>query len=79
MGFAVWGFGPSCSPETHDIIIWWGLVGLLAPVGSTGMDLSLVWLEAPQCRCLVWFREFVGACGLCSEGAVPCMAQGPKV
>ena len=43
------------------------------------MDLSLVWPEDLQCKCLVWFREFVGACGLCSEGAVPCMAQGPKV
>ena len=41
--------------------------------------LSLVWPEDPQRRCLVWFMEFVGACGLCSEGAVPRMAQGSMV
>ena len=75
----MWGFGPSCSPKTHNIIIWWGLGGLFALVGSTGMGLSLVSPEDPQCRCLMWFREFVGAYGLCSEGAVTCMAQGAGV
>ena len=48
-------------------------------VGSTVMGSSLVWPEDPQCRCIVWFTEFVGACGLCSEGLVPRMAKGPKV
>ena len=28
---------------------------------------------------LVGFRGFVGACGVCSKGVVPCMAQGPTV
>ena len=48
-------------------------------MGSTVMGSSLVWPEDPQCRCIVWFTEFVGACGLCSEGLVPRMAQGPTV
>ena len=48
-------------------------------VGSTVMGLSFAWPKELQCRCLVWFREFVGACELCSEGAVLCMAQGLKV
>ena len=48
-------------------------------VGSTVMGLSLVWSEDPQCRYTVWFMEFVDACGLRSEGVVPCTAQGPKV
>ena len=79
VGFAVWGFGLSFSRKTHDVNVWWGSGGLWALGGSTVKGLSLVWPEDPQCRRLVWFREFVGACGLCSEGAVPCMAQGPKV
>ena len=47
-------------------------------MGSTVMGSSLVRPEDPRCRCLVWFREFVGACGLRSEGVVSRMAQGPK-
>ena len=48
-------------------------------IGTTVMGLSLVRPQDHQCRCRVWFREFVGACGLRSEGVVPSMAQGPKV
>ena len=48
-------------------------------VGSKVMESSPVWSKDPQCRCLVQFREFVGACGLCSEGVVLRIAQGPKV
>ena len=48
-------------------------------MGSTVMGSSLVRPKDPQCRCLVWFREFVATCELRSEGVVPRMAQGPKV
>ena len=48
-------------------------------VGSRVRVWTLVWPKGPQCSCLVWFIEFVGACGLRSEGVVPRMAQGPKV
>ena len=48
-------------------------------VGSRVRAWTLVWPKGPQCRCLVWFREFVATCELRSEGVVPRMAQGPKL
>ena len=48
-------------------------------VGAAVKVRSLVWPKDPKCRCLVELRIFEGACGLHSEGVVPCMAQGPTV
>ena len=44
------------------------------------MESSPVWSKDPQCRCsLESLWVLVGACGLCSEGVVLRIAQGPKV
>ena len=40
-------------------------------VGSRVRAWTLVWPKGPQCRCLVWFRGFVGVCGLHGESVVP--------
>ena len=48
-------------------------------VGSAARVWSLVRCKDLQCRCLVFFRVFVGPCGPHSEVVVPGIALGPTV
>ena len=59
-GLWVEGCGLLYGPRTHDV---GGLQGLWALVGFAVKVWSFKWPEDPCCRCLMYFREFVGACG----------------